>query len=423
MGHSKKPAYEISSSVRIRKVSSGGDADLLGAFSGEGLGAMGESSMTTAELPADQLEEIGLVKLEFDLAPMQAKLSSLRKRAVFFTFVFVCLGILITNLVVRAMFSPLNRAVNALAEIASGGGDLSKKLTVTSHDEVGDLALNFNRFIGTLSGIVHSVRSTSNKVATSAEKLTMVSQNMAKNASETSSQANAVSTSVEQVNKNIQTVATGTEEMSTSIREIAKNVSEAAKVATSAVKVAETTNAKVTKLGESSAEIGNIIKVISSIAEQTNLLALNATIEAARAGEAGKGFAVVANEVKDLAKETAKATEDIKKKIEGIQNDTTGAVEAIAKISNIINQINDIQNTIASAVEEQTRTSNEISYNLAEAAKGSSEIAQGITHVAQATQNTSIGASETQKAAAELVQMAMELQKVMGQFKSDMLGV
>ena len=146
------------------------------------------------------------------------------------------------------------------------------------------------------------------------------------------------------------------------------------------------TNATVAKLGESSAEIGNVIKVITSIAQQTNLLALNATIEAARAGEAGKGFAVVANEVKELAKQTAKATEDISRKIEAIQNDTKGAVEAIAQIGKIINQINDIQNTIASAVEEQTATTGEISRNVAEAAKGSNEIAQNITGVAQAAQ-------------------------------------
>jgi methyl-accepting chemotaxis protein len=188
-------------------------------------------------------------------------------------------------------------------------------------------------------------------------------------------------------------------------------------VATSAVKTAETTNATVAKLGESSAEIGQVIKVITSIAQQTNLLALNATIEAARAGEAGKGFAVVANEVKELAKETAKATEDISRKIEAIQGDTKGAVEAIGEISGVISQINDISSTIASAVEEQTATTNEISRNVQEAARGGSQVTENILAVAQAAKSTTQGANDTQTAAAELARMAAELQKVVAQFK------
>jgi methyl-accepting chemotaxis protein len=192
---------------------------------------------------------------------------------------------------------------------------------------------------------------------------------------------------------------------------------EAAKVANGAVHVAETTNATITKLGESSQEIGNVIKLITSIAQQTNLLALNATIEAARAGEAGKGFAVVANEVKELAKETTKATEDISQKIAAIQGDTQGAVAAIKQISSVINQINDISNTIASAVEEQTATTNEINRNIAEAAKGSTEIAQNITGVAQAAQSTSGGATQTQSASGELSKMASELQMLVSHFK------
>ena len=207
-------------------------------------------------------------------------------------------------------------------------------------------------------------------LASSSEELNKVSQSMGANADETATQANVVSAAAEQVSNNVQTVATGADEMGASIKEIAKNTAEATRVAASAVRTAEVTNATISKLGQSSAEIGQVIKVITSIAQQTNLLALNATIEAARAGEAGKGFAVVANEVKELAKETAKATEDISRKIEAIQGDTNGAVSAIGQISQVIGQISDIQTTIASAIEEQSATTNEIGRTLAEAAQG-----------------------------------------------------
>jgi methyl-accepting chemotaxis protein len=205
--------------------------------------------------------------------------------------------------------------------------------------------------------------------------------------------------------------------MGASIKEIAKNATEAAKVATAAVKVAETTTATVSKLGDSSTEIGQVIKVITSIAQQTNLLALNATIEAARAGEAGKGFAVVANEVKELAKETAKATEDISRKIEAIQTDTKAAVDAIASISGVINQIHDISNTIATAVEEQNATTNEMSRNVSEAAHGSGEITSNVAGVAEAAQSTTRGAADTQKASQQLVETSTQLRRLVEQFR------
>jgi hypothetical protein len=260
--------------------------------------------------------------------------------------------------------------------------------------------------------IMKSVNANASMLGSSAEELTAVSTQMAANADETSAQANVVSAASEQVSKNVQTVATGVEEMNSAIREIAKNASDSARVAEKAVADAQIANATISKLGESSAEIGKVIKVITSIAEQTNLLALNATIEAARAGEAGKGFAVVANEVKELAKETAKATDDISHKIEAIQADTNGAVASIRQISDVIAQINDISNTIASAVEEQTATAAEMSRNVSEAAKGTSEIAQNITSVATAAQNTTQGAANCQQASLELARMAVELQRL-----------
>ena len=263
-----------------------------------------------------------------------------------------------------------------------------------------------------MARILDLVNANATTLGSSAEELTAVSSQMASNAEETSAQASVVSAASEQVSKNVQTVATGVQEMNAAISEIAKNASDAARASQAAVTTAAAANLTIGKLGDSSLEIGKVIKVITSIAEQTNLLALNATIEAARAGEAGKGFAVVANEVKELAKETAKATEDISRKIEAIQGDTQGAVDSIRQIGEVIALINDISNTIASAVEEQTATANEMSRNVAEAAKGTSEIAQNITSVATAAQNTSQGATNCQQAASEMSRMATELQEL-----------
>ncbi len=265
-------------------------------------------------------------------------------------------------------------------------------------------------------GII-GISETAQSLAGASEELTATSQQMSANAEETSAQANVVAAGAEQVNKNLQTVATGSEEMSASIKEIAKNAHESAKIATGAVRIAEETTQIVGKLGDSSTEIGQVIKVITSIAQQTNLLALNATIEAARAGEAGKGFAVVANEVKELAKQTAKATEDISQKIEAIQGDTKGAVAAIAQISNVIKQVNDISNTIATAVEEQNATTNEMSRNVSDAANGSSEISKNIAGVAEAAKSTTHGAEDSLKAAQALAKMSTELTDLLQKMK------
>ncbi len=312
----------------------------------------------------------------------------------------------------------LRTNVNSILDVVNSAerGDLTHGVTVQGEDAIGQMGAGLTKFFAGLRTNIGSIAANADTLAASSEELTAVSAQMSCNAAETSAQANVVSAASEQVSKNVQTVVIGIEEMNASIREIAKNASEAAKVAGTAVTVANTTNATIGKLGESSAEIGKVIKVITSIAEQTNLLALNATIEAARAGEAGKGFAVVANEVKELAKETARATEDISHKIEAIQGDTKGAVQAIKQIGEVIDQINDISNTIAGAVEEQTATTNEISRNVAEAAKGSLEIAQNITAVAQAAASTTEGASNTQQAAADLSRIAAELQSLVGQF-------
>jgi len=314
-----------------------------------------------------------------------------------------------------SVIGPMREVADTIGKLA--GGDLTAKIDNRYSGDFEQLGGAVNQLSSQVHSAILQISNTTNSLVSAAEELTATSQQMSANAEETSSQANVVTAASDEVNKNLQTVATATEEMSASIKDIAKNASDAAKVSNSAVGVAQKTNQTVTKLGQSSAEIGEVIKVITSIAQQTNLLALNATIEAARAGEAGKGFAVVANEVKELAKETAKATEDISRKIETIQTDTKESVEAIGTIGGIINQINDISATIASAVEEQNATTNEMTRNVSDAARGSGEITKNISGVAEAAQSTSHGAADSQKAAHELARMANELKELTGKFK------
>ncbi|MBG0562873.1 methyl-accepting chemotaxis protein [Actinoplanes aureus] len=324
-------------------------------------------------------------------------------------------GLAVALLAVRAVVGPVRRVTDVLKAVAAG--DLTRDPEVRSRDEVGQMAEALRQATASMRDAVTVINSSAATVLDSSRNLNVVNDSLATGADTAAGRAAAAQQAAEDVARHVHTLSAAAEEMGVSIREIATNASDAAGVATEAVTVAQETSGIVGKLGESSNEIGNIIKVINSIAEQTNLLALNATIEAARAGELGKGFAVVAGEVKELAQETAKATETIGQRVQMIQTDTAGAVAAIERISGVIMRISDYQTTIASAVEEQTATAGEITRSVTEAATGAEEIARSVSEVAGAAAATTSGLNSSRAAAHHLAGMADELTGAVRRFE------
>jgi methyl-accepting chemotaxis protein len=318
-------------------------------------------------------------------------------------------------LVTRTITRPLSTTVQALAKVADK--DLTVRVPLDSRDELGEMARAVNGTLDVLGDAFATINTNSRTLAEASAGLTTVSARIETAAGETASQSDVVSSAAEEVSRSVQTVAAGTEEMNAAIREISGSATQAARVAHDGVDSARLATETIQQLGQSSSEIGEVIKLITSIAEQTNLLALNATIEAARAGELGKGFAVVAGEVKDLAQATAKATDDIAGKVQAIQQDTGAAVSAIERITAIIAQINEYSTTIAAAVEEQTATTAEIGRNITEAATSSGQIADNIHGVASASQTTSSGVVESRQTADDLARMSEDLQRVVSRFR------
>ena len=319
------------------------------------------------------------------------------------------------NALIEAFMGPLSEASKVLSCIAAN--DLTARVSGNYSGDHARLQEAINQMAEVLSRNIRSFSDSAVQLSTSAAELTQVSRILSTNAEKTADNAQSAAAIGAQVSSGVADVATAIEQMQEATHEISRNANASAGVALSAVKVAKSANETVNHLGVSGQEIGKVIKLITSIAQQTNLLALNATIEAARAGEAGKGFAVVANEVKELAKQTSRATEEIGQKIESIQSGTRSAVAAIGEISNIIDQVNGISNSIASAVEQQTATSREISRGIARSATGSANIAEQVAQVAQTAKSTTEGAAHTERAAAVLSSMAAQLEGIAAQFR------
>lgn len=391
--------------------------EVTDAAQANGRGADIEQHLAKALDTSHQLRDTAARELDELLRIRIRELKGGRLWSLLLTALALAVAITLVVFVARSITTPLSNCVSGLQSLA--GRDLTRRLNFQSASEIGDISAAVDQAADGMLGAMKSIRASATELNRAADRQTDVSSQMSATAEQTSQQAQRASVVAEQVSQNTQAVSLAVNELSTAIREIANNTQQAARVATDAVQLAATTNSTVTKLGQSSAEIGEVIKVITSIAEQTNLLSLNATIEAARAGEAGKGFAVVANAVKELAKQTANATESIRRKIDVTQNDIRDSVAAISRISHTIEQINNFQNSIAGAVEEQTVVTRDISRNVADAARGTSEIAGNITLVARAAEGTAAGANATRAAAQDATRLANQLNELVSQFRSE----
>jgi methyl-accepting chemotaxis protein len=364
---------------------------------------------------------------------------------VVFLSLAVVSGLGLAWLITRSISRPLRAAVDMLKDIAQGEGDLSLRLKIASRDEIGELAGWFNTFVEKLQQTISRVSRTTESLTESSQRLSTTAGGLTQGAGEATTRSQSVAAAAEQMSvnmrsmaasgeemsANVKSVASAVEEMTASIAEVARSAEQAANAAGNAASLAEVSHRTVAELGHAADAIGKVTVVIQEIAEQTNLLALNATIEAARAGEAGKGFAVVATEVKELARQTASATEDIRARIEGIQTSTGKAVQSIDEVGKAIRQVNEVSRTIASAVEEQSITTKEIAKNVAQAstavnavatgvaesAHASQEISRNIAGVNDAVKQSSEGATETMTAGTTLAKLANELESLVGQFK------
>jgi methyl-accepting chemotaxis protein len=382
---------------------------------------------------------------EIDKAEAFASVSTLRRVAMVVAAIgigaIVAVALLITRLIVR----PVQGVVASLTDLAQGEGDLTTRLPVLSKDEIGRLSERFNDFMDKLHTMIKDINRGVGTLSSSSTELSAISQQMSVSAEQTSDKSNtvvaaaeemstnmsSVSTAMEQTSTNTNMVSAAAEEMTATINEIAQNAEKARSISEQALSQTKGTGDQMTELGRAAQAIGKVTETITEISDQTNLLALNATIEAARAGEAGKGFAVVANEIKELAKQTAEATLDIKQQIDGIQSSTGTTVEGINQIGQVMNKVNDFVSSIATAVEEQSVSTQEIADNINQVSGGigevnenvaqsshvAGEITESITEVNQASSEIANSSSQVRLSAEELSQLAEELNSMVGRFK------
>lgn len=374
---------------------------------------------------------------------MLSKAAATKRNVAIMTIACILLGVLIALFMARIIVKPIMTATDFAKQLSDG--DFSQSLEIDQEDEIGVLAGSLNEMRSNLGEMFKEIARGAEMLTSSSVDLSSISDQLSTGTEQTSSKSNAVSMAAEEMSSNMNSVAAATEqastnvglvataaeEMTSTINEIAQNSEKARAITGDAVSQSKNASDRVEELGRAAQDIGKVTEAITEISEQTNLLALNATIEAARAGEAGKGFAVVANEIKELARQTAEATQEIKEKIGGIQDSTSGTITEIERISKVINNVNDIVSTIATAVEEQSVTTREIAGNVTQAAEGiqevtenvtlsssfAGEIANDIVEVNQAAGEMSNSSSQVKMSAAELKNLAEQLKGRVDQFK------
>jgi len=390
------------------------------------------------------LDDIKAVEIQ-KTKEIKSAIARQRNELIGIIMILFVIGAGVITYISRKITIPIKHASEMLKDIAQGEGDLTKRLNVETKDEVGEMAGWFNKFIDAIQKIIKDVAQNANQVKEASGALSEISKKMTSGAEQTSEKANVVAAAGEEMSSNMSSVAAATEEaatnvnmvataaeqMTATINEIAQNSEKASNITGEAVAQTQSASNKVDELGSAASEIGKVVETITEISEQVNLLALNATIEAARAGEAGKGFAVVANEIKDLAKQTAEATQEIKGKIGAIQNSTDATVTEIGQILKVINDVNDIVSSIATAVEEQSVTTKEIAENVVQASQGIQEvnenvaqsslvagdIARDIEDVNQASGEMSNSSNQVNLSAEALARLSEKLNEMVGKFK------